>query len=245
VIVRALEARDVLRLWETCAVLHPLDRVLAMLRAGSPEGAADDLAALPIGERERRAVALRVATFGLCAEGVNECPACGLAHEIDPPLTAMLAAPPATAGPFPVVAAAHEVVVRVPDSRDQAALTDCADAAEALDALLRRCVLTATCGDEVVAPAALPEEVVAALARELALRDANAETLIELACAQCEHRWTMVFDAGEFLWAEIAMRARRLLHEVDTLARAYHWSEADVLSMTARRREAYLELVGA
>ena len=36
-----------------------------------------------------------------------------------------------------------------------------------------------------------------------------------------------------------------LLYEVGTLARAYHWSEAEVLAMTARRREAYLDLVGA
>jgi hypothetical protein len=243
--VRALEARDLLRLWETCAALHPIDRALAMLRAGAPAEPPEALAALPIGERERRAVALRVATFGPRAEGAGACPACGLVHEIDPPLAAMLDAPPAPAGPFAVAAAGHELVVRAPDSRDQAALTRCAGAAEALRALLPRCVLHATRGGEAVAVDALPEEVIAAAAEALAQRDAGAETLLELGCAGCGHRFTMVFDAGEFLWAEVAMHARRLLHEVDALARAYHWSEADVLSMTARRREAYLDLVGA
>lgn len=243
--MRALEARDLLRLWETCAALHPIDRALALVRAGSPEELPDALAALPIGERERRAAALRVATFGPDAEGVSGCPACGLAHEIDPPLAAMLDAPPAPTAPFTVAVAGHELLVRVPDSRDQAALTRCAGADEARRALRERCVLGATRGGEAVAVGGLPEEVIAAAAEALAARDADAETLIELACAGCDHRWTMVFDAGEFLWAEVAMHARRLLREVDALARAYHWSEADVLAMTARRREAYLELVGA
>jgi hypothetical protein len=53
-----------------------------------------------------------------------------------------------------------------------------------------------------------------------------------------------VFDAGEFLWREVAARARRLVYEVHALARYYGWREADILSMTGRRREAYLEMVG-
>ena len=42
-IVRALEAQDVVRLWETCASLHPVDRVLAILRAGMPERSFEEL----------------------------------------------------------------------------------------------------------------------------------------------------------------------------------------------------------
>lgn len=243
--MRALEARDILRLWETCAALHPVDRALAMLRAGSPDDTLDTLAGLVIGERERRTVALRVSTFGLAAEGASDCPACGLTHEIDPPLAAILDAPPAAVEPVTVVAGDYELIVQAPDSRDQAALTQCSDAVEALHVLVARCVLAATHRGDAVAAAALPDDVVALAAEALALHDVNAETSISLSCSRCEHRWTMVFDAGEFLWAEIAAHARRLLYEVHTLARAYHWSEADVLAMTARRREAYLALVGA
>jgi hypothetical protein len=243
--VRGLEARDILRLWETCASLHPIDRALAMLRAGSPEDSLDALAGLVIGERERRAVALRVSTFGLAAEGTSACPACGLVHEIDPPLGAILDAPPAAVEPFTVAAGDYALVARAPDSRDQAALTHGDDADQALRILLTRCVLTATHRGGAVAVETLPDDVVASAAEALALRDLNAETSIALTCSHCAHRWTMVFDAGEFLWAEVAAHARRLLYEVHTLARAYHWSETDVLAMTARRREAYLELVGA
>lgn len=243
--MRALDARDILRLWDACAALHPIDRTLAMLRVAAPEVSLDVLASLPIGERERRAAALRIMTFGPAAEGVNECPACGLAHEIDPPLAAILAAPPVTGEPWPVTVGEFELLVRVPDSRDQAAITRCASAAEALRAVLERCVVTATLDGAAVEPAALPDELVPAVGDALAERDTHAETLITQSCAGCGRPWTMVFDTGEFLWGEVQMRARRLLYEVDLLARTYHWSEAEVLAMSAQRRQAYLDLVGS
>lgn len=226
-------------------MLHPIDRALAILRAGSPDDAGDALAGLPIGERERRIAALRVATFGAAAEGASDCPACGLAHEVDPPFAAILGAPAAQTEPFTMVAAGWELVVRTPDSRDQAAILRCADPALAVEAVLARCVLAAARGGAPVAIEELPGDVVAAIGDALVERDGNAETLIALTCTRCAQRWTIVFDAGEFLWTEIVAHARRLLYEVDTLARAYHWSEADVLGMTARRREAYLDLVSA
>lgn len=243
--VRALDSRDLLQLWDAAASLHPIDRTLAMLRAGSPEESLDMLASLPIGERERRAAALRITTFGLAAEGTQECPACGLAHQIDPPLAALLEAAPAEPQPQPLTSRGYELLVRVPDSRDQAAITHCADAVEARTRLLERCVLSASRDGAQVAVADLPTDVVGDVGQALAARDSNAETLITLTCAACGSPWTVMFDAGEFLWDEVVMHARRLLREIDVLARTYHWSEADVLAMSSQRRQAYLDLVSA
>ncbi|WP_437338758.1 hypothetical protein WME98_45240 [Sorangium sp. So ce296] len=242
--MRALTAVDVLQLWERCASLHPVDRALAMLQAGWPHDAPEALAALPIGERERRAAALRVHTFGPRCEGVGECPGCGEVYQVDPPIDAILAAPEAPREPVALTVLDHELVVRVPDSRDQAALTWCHDADEALRVLVRRCVLSASRGGQPCDPAALPEAVLARVGDALAAMDENAETLIELACARCEHRWVLAFDAGEFLFREVTARARRLVYEVHTLARSYGWREADILAMSGRRREAYLQMVG-
>lgn len=234
-----------LRLWDAAAALHPIDRTLALLRAGATEVPLDVLAALPIGERERCAAALRIATFGLAAEGANDCPACGLTHQIDPPLAEILAAPSVEAEPWTVTLRGFELVVRVLNSRDQAAITHCGSSGEAHLMLLGRCVLSATRDAVAVDAGSLPDDVLAALGEALAERDAFAETLITLRCAGCDHAWTVAFDAGEFLWAEVVMRARRLLCEVDRLARSYHWSEAEVLAMSAQRRQAYLDLVAS
>jgi hypothetical protein len=49
-------------------------------------------------------------------------------------------------------------------------------------------------------------------------------------------------DVAAFVWAEIESEARRLLLEVDVLARRYGWSERDILDMSPIRRYQYLEL---
>ncbi|MFO0606333.1 MAG: hypothetical protein U0324_24395 [Polyangiales bacterium] len=243
--MRALDARDMLRLWETCATLHPIDRALAVLRVGAPGRPPEELAALPVGERERLAVALRVRTFGERAEGACDCPACGEAHEVDPPLDAMLAAPAPPPEPVTLRIGSYEATVRLPDSVDQACAASCDDGSTALRTLLERCVGSASHDGASVAPADLPEDVVAAVAEALAALDANAETLVDLVCVRCGQTWTVVFDAGEFLWREVAARAQRLLYEVHVLARAYGWAEGDILALSAGRREAYLDRVGA
>jgi hypothetical protein len=79
----------------------------------------------------------------------------------------------------------------------------------------------------------------------LAECDPWAESLLELTCPECRHEWTVLLDVAVFLWTQIRTRAQRLLRDVHTLASAYGWREADILTMSSRRREAYLELVGA
>jgi hypothetical protein len=40
-------------------------------------------------------------------------------------------------------------------------------------------------------------------------------------------------------------RARALLAEVHSLARAYGWTEPEILALSPQRRAAYLEMAGA
>ena len=75
--------------------------------------------------------------------------------------------------------------------------------------------------------------------------DPQAEIILVFSCQGCARRWEMLFDIAHFFWNEIAAEARRLLREIDALARAYGWSEREILSLSARRRQSYLELVAA
>jgi hypothetical protein len=77
----------------------------------------------------------------------------------------------------------------------------------------------------------------------MAEADPLAEVLVDLACPACGKTFVADLDLGSFVWAELRTHARRLLREVDTLARAYGWTEAQVLALSDRRRTAYLELV--
>jgi hypothetical protein len=80
-------------------------------------------------------------------------------------------------------------------------------------------------------------EIVAALA-EL---DPDAETMLAVSCPSCGGAHDTVFDPAGFLLTELAAYADRLMDEVDQLARAYGWSERDILALGARRRRRYLE----
>lgn len=81
------------------------------------------------------------------------------------------------------------------------------------------------------------------IAALMAEADPQADVELALTCPGCGIAWGVPFDIGMFLWWELDARARRLLQDVSVLASAYGWREADVLALTPRRRQLYLELV--
>ena len=108
--------------------------------------------------------------------------------------------------------------------------------------LVRRCVTSATKAGAAVLPELLPEGVLTAVADALGDYDPQADVQLALSCSDCGHEFGMSFDIEEYFWVEVAARAMRVLREIHILARAYGWREADILAMSTRRRQAYLEL---
>jgi hypothetical protein len=80
------------------------------------------------------------------------------------------------------------------------------------------------------------------IGQSLARADPLAETRLALRCPVCESQWEENLDIVSFLWREIEARARRLLFEIHTLASAYGWAEADILSLSEHRRALYFEM---
>ena len=81
-----------------------------------------------------------------------------------------------------------------------------------------------------------------ALAGRLGELDPLAEVLIDLRCEVCGAQWQALFDTVTFFWNELHARSRRLLQEVDLLARTYGWTEGEVLRMSEQRRGLYVEM---
>jgi hypothetical protein len=96
---------------------------------------------------------------------------------------------------------------------------------------------------EIIPSTELPPAVVQQLSAQLAEMDPQAEIILTPICPACGHSWQVLFDIVTFFWTELSGQARRLLQEVYRLARAYGWSEADILAMSPLRRQFYLELV--
>jgi len=242
--MRSLSAHDLLEVWEVGEDQHPLDRALTLLAVACPELTWDELAALSIGQRDARLLTLRERTSGPKLNGFAKCPRC--AERLEFGMAAadlrVVAQPDAGEEAQELVMDGLVLRFRLPSSRDLAAVLDCQDPAAARNLLVQRCVIEASRDGVSVACSELPAEAITGLAQRMAECDPQAEVLLNLRCPACDHTWQALFDIVAFFWAELVTQAKRLLHEVHTLARAYGWREADILSMSARRRQFYLEM---
>src|SRR3569832_1970811 len=232
--MHALAARDIIELWETAQHHHPVDRALALLTAAEPQHPRDELAALPLGERDRRLLALRALSFGDRLSGHSACPRCNERGEFD--LSCRVLQSPAVASSCERMTHMenYSLRVRALNSFDLAAAADACDVAEARRILSQRCLVEARCNDEPVEVDALPAAVSDHIAEAALAADPQAEWLLDLTCPACAHRWQSLLDIVHIIWTEISARAQRLLSEVHLLARAYGWHEDDILAMHPR-----------
>ena len=76
----------------------------------------------------------------------------------------------------------------------------------------------------------------------MAEADPLAEVLVDVACPACGTAFVADLDVGGFVWAELRARRSGCCARSTSLARAYGWTEAEVLALDDARRAAYLEL---
>ncbi|KLD66172.1 hypothetical protein [Dyella japonica] len=244
-------ASELLQAWERGAESSAAARGLWLLDASCEDLDAQALLALPLGRRDALLLELRKRLFGRCMHGVACCPACGATAEVDLDVDALRQEAQASDGTsmteereireLHVDGREEPIRYRLPDSRDLLAMQASEDAASARRLLIRRCVIDA--GNEASEADALPlsDAVELALARAMAEADPQTDLSLAFTCPDCRQQWEPAFDVARFLWQELHAWALRLLRDVDTLARSYHWSEAEILAMSPRRRQAYLE----
>jgi hypothetical protein len=227
--------QDLLEVWERGASRHALDRALLLLASARLDVRLGELADVAIGDRDRALLALRAANFGRQMPSFADCPECAtrLAFTLD--------ADGLATGPSPALLEVDGLRVRPPTSRDLAAALRETDRESAERALAERCVVRDE--DDVVTP--LTAEQIARIESALAMSDGTGDLLLDFVCDACGHAWSTPFDIAAHLWQELEVRARRLLHDVHVLARAYGWTEPDVLALSDERRAAYIDMVGA
>lgn len=241
----ALNATTLLTAWEQGVSQHPLQRAITLLSLACPQKSADEWAGVSIGERDRQLLQLRDELFGSKLEAIAVCPKCETPLELALSTTDLeLPVDASTTDEVPRRLTSGPFVLnyRLPNSADLIKVTE--NPSHAKELLLQSCVEAQR--DGVAFPAAdLPDQLVKLLGNEMAQADPQAEVFIALDCPACSHHWSTVFDILSYLWGEIQDWAERLLHEVHSLAVAYGWSEREIISMSARRRRFYLEMVEA
>jgi hypothetical protein len=248
--MRPLSASELLSVWERGHEQSPATQALLLLDAASPD---QPLSKLSVGRRDALLLALREKLFGSRLVSLAVCPKCSERLELTFEASE-IRAPADEAQPQTLTASAggYEARFRLPNSEDLLEIAAGArrDATSASESLLSRCLLQARRKGRNQSPASiesardLPPALLAAIAEKMEQADPQANVQLSLNCVACGHRWSEIFDIVSYLWSEIDDWARRILREVHALASAYGWSEADILGMSARRRQFYLEMIG-
>jgi hypothetical protein len=237
-------AGDLLALWDRAAMLPPGRRDDALL------GSLVDTPPTSLGARNAALLALRARLFGGLQSLRARCPECHVAVELTidcEQLSRRLQPASGGGGAQALEVAGLHIVFRPPDVDDvRAAARAAADSPSFVRALLERCVLSCERDDHTpVAVASLPATASEAISHRLEEIEPGASVSFALACPECRACWDAPMNCGAVLWSELGAHAERLLLDVDALARAYGWSETEVLALSPTRRAAYLQLVGA
>jgi hypothetical protein len=226
--------RQILALWERGVGMSRWDREDALLAA---EGAAPQA----LGQRNAMLLRLRGALFERAWPLISRCPACGADCEfaVDSLALAEQLSALAVPGRRAVVdCAGRPVELRAPTAADLRAVSVLPETSTAR-ALLARCIEGDAPADD------FDDQTLVELGGHLEQLDPGALVSFALHCPACSHDWSSDINVADALWSEVQRAAERSLLEIDALARAYGWTEDEVLRLSPARRAAYLQLVAA
>ena len=243
--MRPLSAAQLLDAWER-GLSEPLcRRAFPVLAAAYLDSPIDELATLSIGERDRRLLTLRQSTFGSQLASVANCSRCGelLEWEIET-ANLLMEKPASSSADLSVDVENYNVRFRLPNTLDLASISNCPDAASARERLLENCIYEAQHEGERISLRALPLSVTSEIVKRMADADPQADLEVDLSCPACGEQWQAQFDIESFFWTELSAWAQRILLEVHGLARAYGWSESEILNLSPWRRQFYLGMAG-
>jgi hypothetical protein len=232
-----LAAAALLSAWEYGAAEPVRRRALALLSAALPDQ--PRLADWSLGKRDHFLLRLRESLFGPRMESVSDCPECGARVEFELDARALQTgyAESAIEVRFEHEGREHAAMLRAPSTADLDAISE----RPSREALLRQCLeWNAGEGGPEITPAVFER-----LNETLAGMDPQALLELDLQCAECGHGWEAAFDIASYVWAEVDAWAIRTLAEVHQIASRYGWSEAEILGMSASRRQIYLRMVTA
>lgn len=229
---------QLLTLWEQGVGRHPIDRALLLGTWARPDLPPSKLPDLPLGTLNRALLRFRESCFGSHISACADCECCGTRLELVLDTGQLLADTHGhdTLTEFEISGARF----RIPCSRDLAAVAMEQDINMAALKLLQQCRLSDSAETGIDLASMLPEVEVA-----METLDPAADISLSLACEDCGQHSSTNLDIGALLWNEIDVHARTLLAEVHRLARAYGWTEPEILALSPQRRAAYLDMVDA
>jgi hypothetical protein len=247
---RSLSAGDLLVAYEQ-QPLQPAWRWPAvLLTLGYAQLSVDAAVNLPLPKRERLLLILRRSNFGDAMRAQSRCGACGSDNEINLSCDALLTAFPNTEGlesdSGPVGWSLTVLPSGVQATLQSLSAFDLAEAShlpatKTAHFLQEHSLKSLEKSGQVLSWEQLNLEDQNALTQ--ALESLSGGIRLEVICSACGGKENRDLDLGLWIAQDVSRATRKVLQEVDTLARAYGWSESDILNLSNRRRQLYLEMV--
>lgn len=237
--VAALTAESALGVWERGRSLPMLERGLLLLALSRPELDSSSLLDASIGDRDGELLLARLRWFGGSASGVVECERCSNRTEMDLTLADLLTERRDDAS-SDFEHAGRTWRLRSPTTAllQQARRVH---PSERRRALAQACLVAEDGGRPDVD--SIDEDCCRRVAADLERLDPQADVRFAVECSHCGFAWTAAFDVVRFLWEDLEQFALRLLADVHLLARAYGWSEGEIMRLSPSRRGLYLRMV--
>jgi len=235
-----LAAQTLMRVWEA-GVGAPFGLETSACVAALSGDAMEAVVTRPVGEIDRDLLALREEVFGPELEGLTECPDCGERLEFVFPVRDLVADGAEQVAEHRCEIDALQVSFRLPSPADVALAARLPTLAAGRQMLLQRCVVSVKKDEGVLALSELSASTLESIEDGMAGADPQGACSIALTCPACGNAWESPMDIGSFVWREIDSWAERMMDDISILARAYGWSEAQILGMSQIRRRRYLE----
>lgn len=243
--MRTLSAAELLNVWEEGLDQPSIERGLIILSAAYSEIPIDMLAKISIGERDALLLKLREQIFGPKLVGLESCPSCGESLELIFCVADILVLQePQPSDDLSLEVEDYKVQFRLPNCIDLISVADQKELTMKRKKLINRCLLMSNYRGKEISSDLLPAEILDEIVKRMAKADPQADVQITLSCPACKHEWQETFDIVSFFWNEINAWAYRIIEDVHVLAYSYGWSEREILEMSPRKRQAYMDLIG-
>ena len=235
--MRALQGETLLTAWERCGQQQGLTRSLGLLLVAQAGGDSEEVAELPLAERNGLLLQLRAISFGTKLEGYCVCQECGAKLEFEMDCRELLKQQIPGQGQV-WQESECEYRIRPATTNDLLNCLNAENQREAKSILLKRTVTMLHQDPDSAYTEPRPDWI----ARFEAV-NASAEIRLEVRCTECEALSAVDLDIAEFLSTETMVAGKRLLADIHTLASTYGWSESAIAGMSNVRRQAYLSMI--
>lgn len=233
-----------LDLWDRVSRTDRRHRRRELLLASGPL-TASEVDELEVGTANARLLQLHRSMFGSQLHCFTKCPKCQSELEVTVDAAALLRQPTSQQECRQLVLDEWVVSFRLPTEGDVETARAQSDFPTAESTLVGRCVTICRRSGEEVGHSLIPRDVLDRLFAQLEDSDPLASLDFELHCARCSHAWTSCLEPDTFVWTRLNAWVHRLANDVHILANAYGWSEREIVQMSPRRRQLYLDRVAA